>query len=153
MPGKCLLCNYCKQLLQWDTGGSSCEKMLCSLCSCQHGALALKGRCRGGQAPSCADLKEERLKKCEQEGLEQSRGAWGSPHHTHVVAFILILCFTFVSFYHLAPVEEFLEGLTLSWFLPLWLLLLKEWLVLTKSAHLAAGTAASAVWDLATACC
>lgn len=35
-----------------------------------------RGRNRDGQASSCADSQGERLVKCEQEGLEQSRGEW-----------------------------------------------------------------------------
>lgn len=35
-----------------------------------------RGSCRDRQASSCADFQEETLVKCEQEGLEQSRGEW-----------------------------------------------------------------------------
>lgn len=97
LPEKCLLCNYCKQLLQWVE--AAVKRCFAHSTFANTGLWLQRKRCRDGQASICDDLQEERLGKCEREGLEQSRGDWGSPHCGHLIKwwlsashFVLPLC-------------------------------------------------------------
>lgn len=73
-------CTRCLSLCQGSvscsgTQGEAAVKR-CSAPSASVNTRDPKGELQGWAGSSCADFQEETLVKCEQEGLEQSRGEW-----------------------------------------------------------------------------